>query len=134
MMRMRRFALATLLALCGCLPGYVRLSVNAAADVNNRQPLYMLVRTLPHKTYLAESYSEVAAKLLEMDASVLRKELLLPGHAYTLYVKQPKTPLAVYFLFTEPGGSWRLIVDPPFPWQLKTDLRGNILLQTAPAF
>jgi hypothetical protein len=127
-------AAAAALSCCGCVPGYVRLSVRAAEDTNRRQPLYMLVRTLPNKAYLGETYADVAAKLTEPDASVLRRELIIPGQARTMYIKQPKGPLAVYFLFTEPGGSWRMLVEPPLPWQVKTALRGNLLLEKSTAF
>jgi hypothetical protein len=125
---------AAMLGVLGCIPGYTRISVSPAADANRRQPLYMLVRTLDRKVYQAEAYADVAAKLTEQDASVLRKELLVPGKSKTVYIKQPKGPLAVYFLFTEPGGTWRLILDPPLPWQLKSELRGNSLLQKSTAF
>ena len=118
----------------GCIPGYTRISVTPAADTNQRQPLYMLVRTLDSKVYAGESYADVAEKLTVPDATVLRKELIVPGSGKTLYVKQPKTPLAIYFLFTEPGGTWRLILDPPLPWQLKTDLRNNTIQQKSTAF
>ena len=118
----------------GCIPGYTRLSVTPSLDANRRQPLYMLVRTLERKAYAAESYADVAAKLTEQDASVLRKELLVPGKAKTVYIKHPKTPLAVYFMFTEPGGTWRLILDPPLPWQLQTELRGNSVLEKSTTF
>lgn len=125
---------AFFLGLSACFPGYVRLSVEASADVNKRQPLYMLVRTLDPKAYLAEPYADVAAKLAEPDPTVLRKELLFPGKSATYYIKQPKGALALYFLFTEPGGSWRMIVNPPLPLQVKTELRGNNLLTKGTAF
>jgi hypothetical protein len=131
---MRLAVLGLVLGLCGCIPGYVRLSVTTSDDTNKRQPLYMLVRALPRKAYLTETYADVAAKLSEQDATVLRKELIVPGKKRTLYIKQPKEALCVYFMFTEPGGSWRTIVDPPLPWQVKTELRGNILVQQSTAF
>jgi len=122
------------LLLVGCLPGYTRISVNPAPDCNRRQPLYMLVRTLDPKVYHQETYADVAAKLTEQDATVLRKELIVPGKSKTLYVKHPKTPLAVYFMFTEPGGTWRLLLAPPLPWQLKSELHGNSVLQKSTTF
>lgn len=131
---MRAFLAGAALFFVGCIPGYTRISVTPAADANRRQPLYMLVRTLDRKVYAGEAYADVAAKLTELDASVLRKELLVPGKSKTIYVKHPKGPLAVYFLFTEPGGTWRLILDAPLPWQLKSELRGNSVQQKSTAF
>jgi hypothetical protein len=122
------------LSLLGCIPGYTRISVKPAPDCNRRQPLYMLVRTLDPKVYHGETYADVAAKLTEQDATVLRKELLVPGKPKTIYVKHPKTPLAVYFMFTEPGGTWRLLLAPPLPWQLDSELRGSSVLQKSTTF
>ncbi|MBL9005195.1 MAG: hypothetical protein JNJ46_13160 [Myxococcales bacterium] len=122
------------LTLVGCIPGYVRVSVDASADLNQKQPVYMLVRTLDRKAYLAESYGEVAGKLVESDPSVLRKELLFPGKSASLYIKKPKGPLALYFLFTAPGGTWRLFVDAPLPLQVKAELKGSRLVQDSTLF
>lgn len=118
----------------GCIPGYVRVSVSAAQDINGKQPVYMLVRTLERKVYLAETYGEVASKLVESDASVLRKELLFPGQSRSLYIKKPKGPLALYFLFTAPGGTWRLFVEPALPLQVKAELKGSRLVQDSTLF
>jgi len=120
--------------LAGCFPGYVRVSVETAADLNQKQPVYMLVRTLDRKAYLAESYGEVASKLVESDPSVLRKELLFPGTNRSLYVKKPKGALALYFLFTAPGGTWRLFLDAPLPLQVKAELKGSRLVQDSTLF
>jgi hypothetical protein len=127
-------ALLLCLGLSGCIPGYVRLSLSTTADTNSRQPVYMLIRTLEHKAYLGEAYADVAAKLSEPDASVLLKELIIPGRSRTLYIKQPKGAVAIYFMFTAPGGSWRMIIDPPLPWQVKAELRGSSLIQQSTAF
>lgn len=120
--------------LVGCIPGYVRVSVQANADLNQKQPVYMLVRTVDRKAYLAESYGDVASKLVESDPSVLRKELLFPGKSRSLYIKKPKGTLALYFLFTAPGGTWRLFVDKPLPLQVKAELKGSRLVQDSTLF
>ncbi len=120
--------------LVGCIPTYVRIAVEAAPDVNGKQPVYMLVRTLDRKVYLGESYGDVASKLIESDPSVLRKELLFPGTSRSLYVKKPKGALALYFLFTAPGGTWRLFVDAPLPLQVKAELKGSRLVQDSTLF
>lgn len=118
--------LAAGLFLGGCFPGYLRIAVDAAPDMNRSTPLYMLVRGVERKAFLGESYSDVAAKLSEPDPSVLRTQLVYPGRTYSLSVKHPKKGgVALYFLFTDPGGGWRLFVDEPLPLQVKTLLRGN---------
>lgn len=117
-----------------CIPGYVRISVSAAQDINGKQPVYMLVRSLDRKVYLAETYGEVAGKLVEGDPTVLRKELLFPGQSRSIYIKKPKGPLALYFLFTAPGGTWRLFVEPSLPLQVKAELKGSRLVQDSTLF
>jgi hypothetical protein len=131
---LRGLCLVFLTTVLGCIPGYVRVSVSAAQDINGKQPVYMLVRTLERKVYLAESYGEVASKLVEGDATVLRKELLFPGQSRSIYIKKPKGPLALYFLFTAPGGTWRLFVEPALPLQVKAELKGNRLVQDSTLF
>lgn len=119
-------ALLILAALGGCRPGYVRLSIEAAHDMNRGTPLYMLVRSVDRKVYLGESYSEVAARLSEPDPSVLRTQIVYPGRRYSVYVKHPKKGgVALYFLFSDPGGSWRLYLDEPLPYEVRAALRVN---------
>ena len=76
----------------------------------------------------------VAGKLVDNDPSVLRKELLFPGASRSVYIKKPKGALGIFFLFTAPGGTWRLFVDAPLPLAVKAQLKGNRLVEDSTQF
>ena len=117
----------------GCIPGYVRVSVSAAPDINGKQPVYMLVRTLERKVYLAESYGEVAGKLVESDARCCAKSCCSRAESQPVH-QEAKGPLALYFPVYCPGGTWRLFVEPALPLQVKAELKGNRLVQDSTLF
>lgn len=114
--------------LSGCVPGYVRVVLQTTPDTNAKAPLYLLARKVEPKDYAAQPYSEIA-KLLDLaDATVVRRQLLYPGRKYSFYLKKPeKEALGLYFLFTDPGGAWRLLLERPLPWQVRASLRGNLV-------
>ncbi|MCY1075139.1 hypothetical protein [Archangium lansingense] len=119
-------ALATLV-LGGCLPGHLSLSVKSPAGSNEGRPLYMLVRKVDAKQYASETYSEVAARVVDPDESVLQREVIYPGTLQNIRVKlPPESPVAVYFLFTTPDGpSWQVLLEPPVKSSLDIELEGN---------
>lgn len=123
-------ALPCVLMMAGCVPGYVRVVLQLAPGANGNAPLYMLARQIEPKQHLAQSYSEVAALLDLADGSVLRTQLLYPGRKYRFYLKAPKKEaLGLYFMLTDPGGTWSLLLPRPVPWQVKATLRGNIVVR-----
>ncbi len=126
-LRRRGAGWVLLLPLCtGCVPGYVRITVDAPAQTNGAVPLRMLVRAVDPKDFASESYSEVASKITAPDASVLRAEVVYPGTLRTFYLKKPqKGGLGLYFLFTAPGGTWRTLLDSPLPAAVRAQLDGN---------
>lgn len=110
----------------GCVPGYVRVSLNARKDTNGGKPVYFLVRAAERKVFMAESYADVASRLDAPDATVLSTQMLTPGTKQSLYIKKPdKVSLGVFVLFTAPGGSWSTILDPPLPYRVSLELSGN---------
>jgi hypothetical protein len=93
----------------------------------------MLVRKVDSKQYASESYSEVAARVVEPDESVLQREVIYPGTLQRIEVPLPaKASLAVYFLFTTPDGSWQMLLEPPVASSLDIELEGN-RMRTGPA-
>jgi hypothetical protein len=115
-----------LLLTTGCVPGYVRVVLRTAPGANGNTPFYLLARKIEPKQYLAQSYSEVAALLDLADASVLRRQLVYPGRTYRFYLKNPqKESLGLYFMLTDPGGTWSLLLAQPVPRQLKASLQGS---------
>lgn len=121
---------STLTSLVGCLPGQVRVSLSNEPGSNRNTPFYLVVRKLEAKDFAGQPYSEIVRLLDSPDPSVLRTQLLYPGRKYRFYLKHPeKESLALYFLFTEPGGTWSLLLPRPLPWQVKASLRGNIVMR-----
>lgn len=122
------------LLLGGCLPGSVTLSIKSPPGTNHGRPLYMLVRTVDPKQYSTEGYNEVASKVIDSDPAVLQKEVIYPGTFQNIKVKLPKdSAVAVSFLFTEPNGSWQMLLNEPVPSSVDIELlEGRIQTDTAP--
>jgi hypothetical protein len=123
-------SIAAVSLLAGCIPGYVRVVLMNEPGTNANTPFYLLVRKVEQKDFTAQPYSAIAQLLDLPDASVLRTQLLYPGRKYHFYLKNPeKESLALYFLLTDPGGTWSLLLSRPLPWQVKASLRGNIVMR-----
>ncbi len=107
---------------CGCFlfkPSVV-IDVQGQADLNHGIPFHLLVRAVTTEQFRSESYAQVARLAAQADKSVLRSEVIYKqgGRPYQLTVKLPPpkdTSLGLYFLFTAPSGSWRLLLEPPLP-------------------
>jgi hypothetical protein len=117
--------LAALLA-GGCGPAHLTVNVRSPAGINQGRPLYMVVRAVDSKKYLSETYSEVAAKVVAPDDSVIETAVVYPGGERSLRVKIPdETSVAVSFLFTSPDGAWQALLDTPVPRSVDFDLLEN---------
>lgn len=126
----RRITLGVLLlgTLAGCGPGPLKISVRARPETNQGRPMYLLLRSVDPDAFFLEPYSEVAAKVVAPDASVLRAEVLYPGSRVFLSLprSQPRA-LGIYGLFTSPGSSWRRLVRGPFNQDLQIEVLANEL-------
>lgn len=131
----RALALASLLAAaCGgaqtrsSADNKVKLEivVHASEDTNDGRPLHAVVRAVDMETYLADSYESVAALVNHKDDSVLATFVVFPGREQTVVIEaSPKTPVAVYFLFTRPEGAWKELVTLPLARKLERALSRN---------
>lgn len=107
----------------GCSSGHVTLNIKSPPGTNYGRPLYMLVRTVDPKQYSTEAYNDVAAKVINPDAAVLRSEVIYPGTLQRIQVKLPKEEaVAVSFLFTEPDGSWQMLLNTLRPSSVDIEL------------
>lgn len=107
----------------GCGAPHLTVNVRSPAGTNQGRPLYMVVRTVDSKKYLSETYSDVAAKVVAPDDSVIETAVVYPGGEKSLRVKIPKeTSVAVSFLFTSPDGAWQALLDAPVPRSVDFDL------------
>lgn len=114
--------LAALLA-SGCGSPHLTVNVRSTAGTNQGRPLYMVVRTVDSKKYLSETYSDVAAKVVAPDDSVIETAVVYPGGEKSLRMKIPEeTSVAVSFLFTAPDGAWQALLDAPVPRSVDFDL------------
>lgn len=118
----------------GCVPGYLRLSLRTQPDSNAGQPLYCLIRNVDRTVFSSETYSEAAQKATEKDPGLLAKEILFPGQRLTRYLKVPKKDgIGLYFLYTAPGGEWRVFLDPPLPLSFSATVGKHEVTQTKPS-
>jgi hypothetical protein len=123
--------LASLL-LGGCARSHVTLTVKSPSGTNYGRPLYMVVRKVDPKQYSTEGYNDVAAKVVNPDATVLHSEVIYPGTLQRIQVNMPEgAPVAVSFLFTEPNGSWQLLLNNPGVPSLDIELQESRILTEA---
>ena len=125
--RLTYFAVGFLMtALPGCLPGYLRLDVAAPQGLNGSTPLHFLVRQVETNQYRTESYDSVAMLIPNRDASILRSKVLYAKNGSIkerMWIKTPaKGAVAVYFLFTQPQGPWKMLFEQPIPYTATVDL------------
>ncbi len=117
------FVLLVALSVCciGCSsrrppPPQMLLQVQTDKTTNDGQLFYLIVRAVTDKQFLSESYQSVAAAVFAdpPDKTVIGSHVVLPGLSQTFQVIQPEeTPVAFYFLFTNPGDQWKKILDQP---------------------
>ena len=112
--------------LFGCLPGYLRLDIVAPAGLNQGTPVHFVVREVEVNQYRTESYDSVAMLVPNRDASILRSKVLYAkdkGLTERMWIKSAgKKPIAVYFLFTQPKGPWKMLFEPPIPYSATVEL------------
>lgn len=108
--------LAAGLLVTGCASSQLSIVVQSSKDTNDQRPFYVLVRSIDQPTYVAEAYQSVARRVMKPDDSVLKAEVIYPGIKTQLDVpRQEKTPVAVYFLLTDPTGEWKTLIEQPLP-------------------
>lgn len=96
----------------GSTAAQLELIVHSDQETNQGLPFRMLVRTVDLKTYVEESYADVASKVMSPDDSILGSVVIFPGKQARVPVDRPaNAPLGVYFLFTRPGDPWKLRIE-----------------------
>ncbi|MDY7233078.1 hypothetical protein [Hyalangium rubrum] len=116
---------AALLAV-GCAPAHLTVNIKSPADSNEGRPLYMVIREVDPKQYLADTYVDVAAKVVTPDKTVLQTVVIYPGTTKQVRVKKPpELPVAIAFLFTTPDGAWQTLLDVPLPEKVELELLEN---------
>jgi hypothetical protein len=93
-----------------------KLRFDTTPSANGGEPFYYLVRTSKEGEFLAETYSEAAARIVteKPDPSVKGVVFAQPGRVQesTIEVEEDGS-FAVFALFTTPGEPWKLLVSGP---------------------
>ena len=101
----------------------IEIAVQSTRKTNDGRPLHVVVRAVDRETWAADSYASIADLVSRKDESVLTTFVVFPGHEAeaTLQVSARK-PVAVYFLFTKPGKTWRRLIDAPLAKRIELRL------------
>ena len=112
--------------LSGCLPGYLRMDISAPQGLNDSTPMHFLVREVDAQQYRTESYDSVSMLAVQRNDSVLRSKVLYAKNksiSERLWLKvSGKKAVAVYFLFTNPKGPWKMLFELPLPYSTSVQL------------
>ena len=113
--------------LAGCGASAINVYVEANETANGGRPFFMVIRNIDQKAYLTESYEEVALKLFQdNEKSIVKTEIICPGTEKLVELElQDKLPMAIYFLFTDPGYKWKKFFPQPLPTSIEFAIEGN---------
>lgn len=115
--------LALLILLGGCF-GFeakkddeITFLIRTKKTTNEGTPLYVVLQETSMAHFLTEDYHEIAAQIFknENNEKALVKRVLVPGSINKITIPNPgkDKSIGVYFLFTNPGESWKYILDKP---------------------
>lgn len=118
---MKILLLAILACLTGCLEtkkdDEVTFLIKTTRATNQGTPLYVVLKETNMAQFLTQDYHEIAAQSFwkENDTSGLVKKVLVPGATNKITLPAPgkDKSIGIYFLFTDPGESWKYILDRP---------------------
>lgn len=125
MFRFISLGIGLLLVQSGCVPGYVRVTLQADEQTNQGRPLRVLVRSVDEQAYRLETYASASQLVILPDATVLQSLTLepRPGETRRFWVKSEKgKAMALYFFYTAPTASWKLWLRPALPWRITVPL------------
>jgi hypothetical protein len=109
-------------------PPQALFSITTEEATNDHKLLYFLTRNVNEKQFMLEGYQDVANKAFAspQDSTVLAVQSLAPATDTEVSVVKPTQGLlAVYFLFTQPGGNWKKLLSPPIADQYDITLPGK---------
>lgn len=111
----------SLLVLAGCFEtrkdDKITFLIKTAKKTNHGTPLYVVLQETTMTQFLMQDYHEIAAQSFwnESDHPNLLKKVLIPDSTNKIVIPAPAKDksLGVYFLFTNPGESWKYILNKP---------------------
>lgn len=115
------YLIILLCLLAGCSsspepPPPITFYVDPGLEANDGHLVYMVVRSVNQKQFIDETYAQVAAKVFPLteDATLLGVHPISPGEKKEIEMTGPaKGPVAVYFMFTDPGPYWKTLLNVP---------------------
>jgi hypothetical protein len=121
--------LALSVAAVGCIhPTTTKLRLNSTSHTNGGRPLAVIVRTSDSLSFRNDSYADIERLFLEPDASVLQTLMVFPGQLRTRCIGFPyvrQSGYAVYALYANAQGDWKILYEPTTPYQLELWLGPN---------
>lgn len=122
-----------LLGLTGCFEtrsqDEITFLIRTTKSTNKGTPLYVVLKETNTAQFLMQDYHEIAAQSFwkECDTSNLVKKVLVPNstNKITLPAPDKDKSIGVYFLFTNPGESWKYILNKPKAEKVKILLGEN---------
>lgn len=121
--------------IAACSPHVLSVKLSGPSQINRGLPFHVLVREVSVGQFRSESYAAIAKLIAQPDGSVRHSEIVYAqqGSRYQgdFSLQAPaEGGLAIYCLFTEPRGRWRLFLDRPLPAQLRLTLGDSHIAET----
>ena len=118
---MRAKLIVVFLFVAGCSstpepPPPLTFYVDPGLEANDGHLVYMIVRSVNEKQFIDETYPMVASKVFPLteDPTLLGVHPISPGEKREIEMTGPaKGPVAVYFMFTDPGPFWKTLLNTP---------------------
>ncbi len=129
---MIRRALSTLalaaLPCCAHAPPRLTVAMEPTGTSNNGRALYVVARVVTPAQFAAQDYRTVSALVEAPDSTVRARVVVLPGRAaQAAFEVGANDRVAIYGFFSDVGGQWRVLLDPPNPTQLRLRITTNSL-------
>lgn len=112
--------LTPLLLTAACAPTTVQLRLRSQTQTNAGRPLAVLVRRVDAgaAAFRSQRYSEMEQLVTAPDASVLRSLFVYPQVRGVRCIEFPYPStgsFAIYALYAEPSGQWKVLYEPTLP-------------------
>jgi predicted component of type VI protein secretion system len=110
-------AFLSLCLLTGCAsrstPETVTFQIKTTEKTNQGIPLYALVKSTDFSHFLSDDYRKIAHQKMIAEADpTCHLACLIPGETKTIRVeKKDDKPIAIYFIFTQPGEEWKYMIN-----------------------
>ncbi len=120
-MKKTLFFLIALILCSGCFreknADEVTFLIKTTKNTNQGTPLYVVLKETNMAQFLTQDYHEIAAQSFWKEEEEIggTKMVLVPGSTNQIALPSPgkDKSIGVYFLFTNPGESWKYILDKP---------------------